>query len=176
MRWTDELLDHLRTVGDVEVDQMVGNYLRDHGTRASEMLTTMIRRDPAGDGGPRSEIDDWLAERPQLPQWHDARLLAGGARFFEQYGPEVLLSLLLASLPECYAARKGVQVLYVTQRLVSDLQRRLVETAQMVVRVLLPKGLEPGNTGYKTARQVRLMHSGIRFLVLPPGAPRPAPA
>jgi mpaB/rubber oxygenase-like protein len=164
MQWTNEALDLLRHVGDQEVDHMVDDYLDDRSQPANEMLGRMIRRElPPEDRSP--EIEAWLTELPPPPEWACRPTLERGAAFFEEHGPEILLSLLLASLPECYAARKGVQVLHLTARLLSDPQRRLVETAQMVIDAMSLGGLEPGARGYNTIRRVRLMHAGIRSLI-----------
>ena len=43
----------------------------------------------------------------------------------------MLACLLCASLPECYVARRGVPVLWLTQQLEQHTTRRLYETAQM---------------------------------------------
>lgn len=165
MQWTNESLDVLRTVGDPDVDEMVDEYLRDQGKPPSELLGRMIRHAALDDEHRSPKIGAWLDEQPDLPSWADRRLMERGSHFFAVNGPEILLSLLLASLPECYAARKGVEVLHLTARLLSDPQRRLVETAQMVIDAMSPEGLLPGARGYRTARRVRLMHSGIRSLI-----------
>ena len=165
MQWTNAVLDRLRTESDPEVDGMVGEYLRDRTGSIPELLSPMIRHVVIPEEDRSPEIGRWLAQKPPLPEWARPALIDEGVRFFAANGPDILLSLLLASLPECYAARKGVQVLHLTARLLSDPQRRLVETAQMVVDVMTPGGLNPGGRGYETARRVRLMHSGIRWLI-----------
>ncbi|HYZ93910.1 MAG TPA: oxygenase MpaB family protein [Actinomycetota bacterium] len=165
MDWTNAVLDGLRAVGDPEVDDMVGRYLQTGPTRPTDLLSRMIRWDPTPQEERSPEIDGWLDASPPLPSWVEPPLMDRGVEFFAENGPEILLTLLLASLPECYAARKGVQVLHLTARLVSNPQRRLVETAQMVIDAMSPDGLKPGRRGYETSRRVRLMHSGIRWLI-----------
>ena len=88
-----------------------------------------------------------------------------GEDFFGRWGLYVPLVLMCSSLPECYAAAKGVQVLQLTARLASDTKRRVVETAQMVLDVMAPGGMQPGARGYRTVRKVRLMHAGVRYLI-----------
>lgn len=166
MQWTNAVLDSLRSVGDPEVDDMVSRYLQSGPTRPTDMLGRMIRWDPTPQEERSPEIESWLDGSPPLPSWAAQTVMDRGVQFFAENGPEILLTLLLASLPECYAARKGVQVLHLTARLVSDPQRRLVETAQMVIDAMSPGGLKPGHRGYETSRRVRLMHSGIRWLIL----------
>ena len=74
------------------------------------------------------------------------------------------------SLPFCYAARRGVKVLHRTSRLAKNPQRRILETAQMIVDVMAPGGLTtPEGHGVRTAQKVRLMHSAVRRLILAAG-------
>jgi antitoxin component of MazEF toxin-antitoxin module len=85
---------------------------------------------------------------------------------FAEHGPEVLVLLCCYSLPSSYAARKGVQVLYRTAYLAKRPNRRLFETAQMIVEVMSPGGLGPRGRGLRSAQKVRLMHAAIRHLIL----------
>jgi hypothetical protein len=77
----------------------------------------------------------------------------------------ILLILVCGSLPTTYAAHKGVKVLKGTGRLLIDPNRRLWETAQMVVNVMGPGGLSRAGRGIRTAQKVRLMHAAIRHLL-----------
>jgi hypothetical protein len=165
MRFTNEQLDMLRNIGDPEVDPMVDAYLDALNARPSELLGRLIRNTGVRPEDSSPAIEAWLATEPLIPDWYDASLIKHGEEFFFKNGPEIILSLLLAALPECYAAWRGVQVLHLTARLLSNPQRRLVETAQMVIDAMSPDGLVAGGRGYKTVRHVRLMHSGIRSLI-----------
>ncbi|MGH2758966.1 MAG: oxygenase MpaB family protein [Actinomycetota bacterium] len=166
MRWTNAFLDTLRTQSDPEVDGMVGTFLQERRMPAAQLLAPLIRYDglPPEDRSP--EITEWIANKPSWPEWADPVKVQRGADFFEENGPQIMTCLLMASLPECYAARKGVQVLYLTSQLLSHTRRRLVETAQMVVNAMTPGELDPGGIGYETARRVRLMHAGIRWHIV----------
>ena len=76
------------------------------------------------------------------------------------------MALACASLPACYAMRRGVQVLSLTARLQTDPVRRIGEVAQMTMHVMAPGGLAPGGTGIRDAQKVRLMHAAVRHLAL----------
>ena len=89
-----------------------------------------------------------------------------GEQLFSEHGPEIMMLLCCYSLPSSYAAKKGVQVLHRTAYLAKRPNRRLFETAQFIVDVLSPGGLGPGGKGVRTAQKVRLMHAGIRHLIL----------
>ena len=89
-----------------------------------------------------------------------------GAAFFAEWGVELGLGLFLSSLPLAYAAHDGVQVLALTSQLETNTKRRVLESAQFVLDVTTPGGLFPGSAPYDTVRLVRLMHAGVRNLVL----------
>jgi hypothetical protein len=74
----------------------------------------------------------------------------------------------MGSLPAGYAGARGAQVLTHTARLVSDAKRRFLETGQFIIDVMTPGGLEPGATGARDIRHVRLMHAAVRHLLRDP--------
>ena len=57
-------------------------------------------------------------------------------------------------------------VIYRTAQLYTNPRRRIVETSQMIIDVMQEGGLEPGGYGVRTAQKVRLMHAGVRHLLL----------
>lgn len=92
--------------------------------------------------------------------------VAAGQAVFAEHGPEILLILGTYSLPAAYAAANGVKVLRQTDYLTRQPLRRLLETSQFVVDVMLPGGLGPEGHGVRSAEKVRLMHAAIRHLIL----------
>ncbi|SDL74369.1 hypothetical protein SAMN05421823_1084 [Catalinimonas alkaloidigena] len=68
----------------------------------------------------------------------------------------------LLSLPYCYAAADGAQVLRLSERLTNDATKRLQETAQFVWQVLQPHSFESDGPGWSSVRQVRLVHALVR--------------
>jgi hypothetical protein len=165
-RWTDELLDRMRGRADPEADVVVARYFEETADagphRFFRQLATTFEL-------PREECSpsvlDYLDDTPALPVWADPERMRLGEEFFGRWGLYVPLVLICSSLPECYGAAKGVQVLHLTARLASDTRRRVVETAQMVLDVMAPGGMEIGAQGYRTVRRVRLMHAGVRYLI-----------
>jgi mpaB/rubber oxygenase-like protein len=165
-RWTDELLDRMRMRGDPEADEVVTRYFEESADAGPKQFFQQLVTKP--DPVPEEcspAVADYLAEQPPLPSWADPDRIRAGEEFFGRWGLYVPLVLICSSLPECYGAAKGVQVLHLTARLASDTRRRIVETAQMVIDVMTPGGMEPGAAGYRTVRRVRLMHAGVRYLI-----------
>lgn len=166
-RWSDQLLDRMRLVADPDADEVVASYFEDAEQAAPHRFFRQLVESielPPEECSPA--VAEYLAERPPLPRWADPDLMRLGEDFFGRWGLYVPLVLVCSSLPECYAAKKGVQVLRLTARLASEPKRRIVETAQMVLDVMAPGGMQPGARGYKTVRRVRLMHAGVRYLIL----------
>jgi hypothetical protein len=153
--WTGDLLDELRFAGDPPADDIAAAYLDDSGGGFFRALLEAAGADP--------EIGAYLASADGLPEWADAAKLRAGADFFSEWGLEIGLGLFCFSLPAGYA--RIAHVLDLTARMETDARRRIFETAQMVLDVTTPGGLDAGATGYVTARRVRLMHAGVRRLI-----------
>ena len=166
-RWTDDLLDRMRYLADPEADEVVAAYFEDASeANAHGFFDQLVRKPEPLPEECSPEVAEYLGERPPLPRWADPELMAAGEAFFSRWGLYVPLVLICSSLPECYGAAKGVQVLHLTARLATDPRRRVIETAQMVLDVMSPGGMLPDGPGYRTARRVRLMHGGVRHLIL----------
>ena len=171
-RWTDEFLDEMRELGDPPADEAV-RFLFEEGDIAAvnALLFTLIENDdPPAEQLPPI-ILDYINHTDDLPYWADREQISRGESLFARYGPQAFTVLLCYSLPACYAARDGVQVLYQTARMVTNTRRRIVETAQMVIDVMSPGGTLPGGKGLgiRTAQKVRLLHAAIRRLILQSG-------
>ncbi len=110
------------------------------------------------------DIDDLI--QPELV--HRAQ------EFFEEHGVAVITSLFLASLPQAYLGRRGVQTLDMTGELVANWSRRIQETGQFLVNVLTRDPtmaetdrttLHHGEIGARVVRRVRLTHAAVRWLL-----------
>lgn len=166
VRWSEAVLDAARTRGDALADATVAALFADGQTVAvSNLLGTLMRNDQAVPAELPAAVRDYLVQTSNLAA-HHPDTVARGQRVFAEHGPEILMLLCCYSLPSSYAARKGVAVLHQTAYLAKRPNRRLFETAQMIVDVLSPRGLDAGGRGVRTAQKVRLMHAAIRHLIL----------
>ena len=162
----DELLDRMREVGDPPADEAVGKVFAAGNIQAvNAMMQALVDNDGIVPESLPEPVRAYLAGSAELPAWVDPDLIKAGEQVFWRYGPLVITNLLCYSLPFCYAARKGVQVLWLTSRLYTNPTRRIIETAQMVVDVMQPGGLAHGGAGVRTAQKVRLMHAGVRHQI-----------
>ena len=95
--------------------------------------------------------------------------------FFATYGLPITAALLYKALPDSYAAARGAQVLGLTGELVSAPDRRVRRTAQFLITMMTPASadrqsgrtttLHPGRPGAIAARQLRVVHGGVRDYV-----------
>ena len=107
-----------------------------------------------------------------MPDWHDLDKIKAGQKLFSHYSPEIIVILFCKSLPECYCAEHAARVLDSTNLMTKFVQRRIVKTAQFVLDVMAPGGLDPDNAearGLRSAQKVRLLHASIRHLLLQEG-------
>ena len=162
-------LDALRLRTDPLADSTLAALVASVGLdAANQALAKVVLNNsgtlPPGLPGP---IRVYFERSACLPAWADEAQMNIGAGVFAEHGPLILVALICASLPECYTMRNGVQVLALTGRMdETHAYRRIFETAQYVVDVLSPRGLHPEAKGIKAAQKVRLMHAGIRHLIL----------
>jgi hypothetical protein len=164
--WTDAFLDSMRRVGDPPADAAI---LSLFSAGDVDAVNTLMRNLVTNEGVPPEALPDavntFLGTTENLPAFADPAKIKTGEDIFFEWGPELILILHCYSLPYCYAAKKGVQVLALTGRLSGNAARRIIEVAQMMVDVMQPGGLTAGNgRGRRTLQKVRLMHAAVRHL------------
>ena len=165
-QWTDEFLDEMREAGDPPADAAVAELFASGEVDAvNALMKTLVRNDGLPAEKLPHVVRDYLGATDDLPPWADLERIERGGAFFEVHGPACVMALACASLPSCYAARRGVQVLSMTDRLESNPVRRIAETAQLMLHTMAPGGLTPGGEGIRDAQKVRLMHAAVRHLV-----------
>ena len=165
-RWTDDELTRQRQVGDPRGDAAIQAVFAAHDMRSLDrfMGQLVANRDIPADLP--TEIAAFLAGTSALPHWANPKQLAAGARLFNIYGPVSLVALVCASLPECYTMRTGVRILDLTSQLGQHTNRRLHQTAAMVLSVMGQDAFEPEGSAIRQTQKVRLIHAAIRVRVL----------
>lgn len=163
---TDAALDRLRDQADPLADNAVGAYFWSlDQTEPADLFASLARHThlPAADQDPA--IRAFFEHAASVPSWVDPDQVRRGQDFFNESAAHHFSAMYLASLPTAYAAAKGVQVLDVTARLRTDAERRVNETAQLLMDVSGPAALEPDGLGVQRLLHVRLMHAAVRWLI-----------
>lgn len=171
-RWSVEMLEEKRKIADQVADQVVAEMMKDGDkTVFNDLFNSLQKNSDLVDEKYPTYFKDYFALRHNLPQWADEKKIARGQKFFIEYGSEISMMLFCKALPQCYACKKGAQVMYKTERFMErdgsfdTFTKRLVETAQFVVNVMSPGGLAPEGNGIVTAQKIRLIHATIRYYI-----------
>jgi hypothetical protein len=166
IEWTDAFLAGCRGIGDPIGDQALHAIFDRHDVPA---LNALMGRIVANDDLPAdlpAEILSFLEQTAALPTWACPHRIREAERLFNLHGLVSLVSLMCASLPECYTMRTGVRILDLTGQLGEHTNRRLHQTAVMVLAVMGRRGLEAHGRGIRQAQKVRLIHAAIRYRIL----------
>jgi len=165
-QWTDDSLTHQRQIGDPKGDEVIRTVFARQDVRALDgFMAELVANDEIPPRLP-PEIQAFLEDTSVLPPWADLERIRAAARLFNIYGLVSLASLVCASLPECYTMRIGVRILDLTNQLGAHTNRRLHQTAAMVLAVMGPHGFEPDGRGIRQTQKVRLIHAAIRYRIL----------
>ncbi len=158
------VLQAMRQQADPPADEVVERLMQSGQREALHHWWQSIRTNAASvpDHLPQ-EIKYYLLQTQNLPAWADKRRIQRGQRFFAQHARPILSILGCLSLPYCYAAADGAQVLWLSQRIRHDTRQRLTETAQFLLDVLSPQAFMPQGKGIRSIQQVRLIHAVARY-------------
>ena len=157
-------LDQMRQRMDPLADEAVAAmYQHPSGGHFRETVATLTTNDYTIPAGLPEAVTHFLEQSRTLPDWADERALRRGHDFFARYTPELLLMLGLLTLPYDYASAKGVQVLYLSERLRDNPGKRLAETGQYVLDVGSKDAFGPKGGAICSAQKVRLIHAAIRY-------------
>jgi hypothetical protein len=167
--WSNGRLDTLRQVGDRHADAAVAVLAEvdaEPGMQSSlgfiERLVSSTEVSPTQ----RQTLKRFLGAAAAIPEWVDQAAITRAQQFFVRFATVHSTSLMLGGLLETYSNSEIARVLMRTGRLRSDAYRRLFETGSMVYDTMIPDCLMPGRRGYRTLLKVRLMHAGVRRLLL----------
>jgi len=164
----------MRAVGDPEADEVVRQvFERRQFSELNAFVSSLSGAAALPDNLP-TEIRAFVDRTSARPEWVQDMHLRRAEHFFVRHGLASMMALVCASLPECYTMRRGVRILALTRQLGAHVDRRLHQTALMVLAVMGPHGLDRGGLGVVQAQRVRLIHAAIRHLVLLGQAPQDA--
>jgi hypothetical protein len=155
LQLNDEYLDKiLRKTGDETADKLTAGWPKPKDGAQPQLRSTEARRLMRG-------------AAVSLPDWADPIKIEAGQQFFKDNALSIASALFCAALPKAYTAARGARVLLATAELVSDVERRIAETARLLLDIMMPDpdGLDPESRGYRSALSVRGYHAAIRHLL-----------
>ncbi len=107
-------------------------------------------------------IQDFIANHSELPQWADFKKMDLALTFFWKNAQQIALTLGCYSLPYCYAAADGAQVLWLSERIKNDTFKRLEETGEFLFGIMQEPDWLNGNNTVKILK-IRLIHAIARY-------------
>lgn len=115
-------------------------------------------------------LPEWIASIPDLDG-----AMERACDLFQEYATEFILALMCKSLPECYAAGRGSDVLVYTGQLGEPVRghpgadeamvRRVMETAVFVRNVMIHENWTNSLVAIRTIQKIRMFHCGIRVMI-----------
>jgi hypothetical protein len=164
----NQLLTEKRLVGDVPGDSFINGIFADpeQKMQLQQWLTDLKKNDQLSELPKNYQRNSIFKACATLPGWADDKLMQQGAVFFARHSDAILNLLGLLSLPYCYAAANGAMVLHLSERMRSDAEKRLYETAEFVWEVMAPDAFSTEGGGFAAIVKVRLMHAAVRYYTL----------
>lgn len=173
-KYSDQVLDDLRTKGDTRAAALIDSIATSGSTAVEDFYDELLKQryfsisdyETKSYKNGLSEFEDHIAGR--FRDIGSPSRLARAGRFFKRHLFKISVILSTSSLLEAYACAKGVQVLRRTKYLSNDTNRRLNETLQFVMYVSEPNAFDASKDGKGLAAiiKVRLMHACIRWIIL----------
>jgi hypothetical protein len=164
----NNFLKDLRKHADPAADEVVKYFIENNQLETVNRILFSLTRNGSKPEHSPEYLTDFLTKTSILPTWIDYKKVKKAQELYLLYGLQISLILFCKSLPQSYCCPKGVKVLHSTGRLSNDptfkkYARRIMETSQFVMNVLLKGSFEKDGAAIITAQKVRLLHSSIRY-------------
>ena len=169
--WSPSFLDSMREIGDPVTDPMIAEVLASEGEIGLIKLNDFLQTWEAPINDDVSPIVREFLEAPVVyPEWVDHDLINQASELFKDHGPQMLLILMMKSLPQ-YMANPIMAATFATIDLSSrgTVARFIVEVCQLIIDVLTFGNLKTEPTkanGIITLQKLRLHHSIIRHWIV----------
>jgi len=161
-----EFLQKQRYIGDPDADQLVAGLFESKiekelyqvlGTPAEALFSLQ---------GINKELIQFVYSKRPVPHWFDPKKIAIGQQFYRKYASEIMMLLGAMSLPYCYAASPGNKAIHLTEKMRNKPGKRLLETAQYVIKLMEPGSFDEGGIGLPFINKTRLVHAMVRYMLV----------
>jgi hypothetical protein len=163
--YTDDLLDSYREKQDALADEVIRHYFPKKKSMLQKVLSGIEGNDYQPNKNAPEVFKNLWKDVYKNEVLGDDALLRSGQQFFSKNSSDLMLLLGFLSLPYCYAAARGAEVLIRSNRIKADPENRLLETAQFVFDVMAPEAFSPEGKALASILKVRLMHAAIRYYI-----------
>ncbi len=161
--FSDTVLNPFRAIADAPADAVVEALVAQGGMAELRNTMAFLGDASALDMSLQSAVvQEFILENNRLPTWLDKQKIDNGLVFFWKNAQQIAITLGCYSLPYCYAAADGAQVLWLSERIKNDTFKRLEETGEFLFGIMQEKDWLNGNNGIKILK-IRLIHSIARY-------------
>ncbi|MBO3697477.1 oxygenase MpaB family protein [Roseivirga sp. E12] len=162
---TGTWLDAFRELQDPLADRVIAKYFPAHKDLLQSHLASLGHNEDALPEGAFDELHALYLNITSTASKFDEEELLKGQDFFNVYASDIMLLLGFLSLPYCYTAAYGAEVLVKSKRILDDPARRLMDTAGFVFDVTNKKAFKPEGNALISILNVRLLHSVTRWYI-----------
>ena len=160
-----EMLDACRLQQDPLADEVIASYV----AKDKAALRTLFSQVKDNRYRPSKKAPAAFQKlyRSVYKSWKPEEVLAmkKGQEFFARHSSDIMMLLGLLSLPYCYAAAQGAEVLIRSKRIQENPGKRLMETGEFVFDVTAPGALLEDGKGLASILKVRLIHAMVRHYI-----------
>lgn len=166
--WHGINLEDQRLIMDEPADEAVASIFKSHSMKhLVGMLKDMAKNDDFVSNELPPSMHEFVEQELSLTFTDkDIEYFNQTHKIWEEHGMKFIFILFFRSLPFTYRAEKPANVLRMTKLLVDHAERRIFETAQFVFDVMDEQWWTPEKRGILTATKVRIMHAGMRHIIL----------
>ena len=166
---TDTLLTPYRLVGDATADAAIQVWLNQQDRAAAGALMRLLTdyENLSLETLP-APLADFVRQEVDFPKAFERPRFERGIAFFWKHYQAIALLLGTYSLPYCYAAANGAQVLWISERIKNDTFKRLEETGAFVFGIMQEADWRNERNRVRIGK-VRLLHAAIRWFTLHSG-------
>ncbi|WP_373516959.1 oxygenase MpaB family protein [Pricia sp.] len=166
--WNGIDLEGLRQVMDQPSDDAVASIFESGSMRhLGALLKGMAENDDFVSKELPPAMHDFVQQELEISfSEEDIALFNQTHNIWKRDGMKFVFILFFRALPYTYMAEKPANVLRTTRLLETQTSRRVFETAQFVFDVMDRHWWMPKKRGILTALKIRIMHSGMRHVIL----------
>jgi ER-bound oxygenase mpaB/B'/Rubber oxygenase, catalytic domain len=158
-----ETLAKYRAIGDEPADNLIAKLVEIEGIHFIHQLMPFLSDYEQFSFSNQPQIlQDFLSENSNHPSFFDKKQVIRATDFYRAYQQNIGLVLGLYSLPYCYLGADGAKVLYLSERIKNDTNKRLQETGMFLKAVMNYDNWNNGNI-FAICLKVRLLHAAIRY-------------
>ncbi len=164
--YLEEYLDKARFMTDAAADELIVRYFA-NSTNKQAFADALLQVNLNTDFLKPNLLDKepLFKNALNLPDFANVKMMKAGAAFFSDHSGMIMNLLGILSLPYCYAAADGAKVLYFSEKIRNNTQKRLTDTANFVWDVMAKNAFEPNGSGFASIFKVRLTHAAARYYI-----------